>query len=270
MTTQSSDLPELAGRDLGTRLVDYTDRDVILYALAVGAPPDALDLVYERDLHTLPAYGTALGLWAVETAGQLGAYDPLRSLHAAQRLAMHEAIPTRGPVEMSGRVADVWDKGKAAMVDIEVTCVAFTATYSIFLPGYGGWGGQRGPSREPEPETVMNWRSSHPIPATQAALYRLTGDRHPVHIDPTVATHNGFTRPILHGLCTLGTAARMVATAAGSHPTNLTQLHARFAAPVLPGQTLHVRANEATPEIAFTASADDSVVISGGRAVFRG
>ena len=105
-------LADLAGTDLGTRAATYDDTAVILYALAVGASATDLDLVYERDLRTLPTYACALGLWAVEGAGRLGAYDPKRSLHAAQRLVVHESLPTRGEIPMTGRIAGVLDKGK--------------------------------------------------------------------------------------------------------------------------------------------------------------
>ena len=92
----------------------------------------------------LPTYACALGLWAVEKAGGLGAYDRNMSLHAAQILELHASMPRSGSFEARGRVAEVWDKGKAAIVTIVVECEIFTARYGIFLPGRGGWGGERG------------------------------------------------------------------------------------------------------------------------------
>jgi len=94
----------------------------------------------------------------------------------------------------------VWDKGKAALVDIAVECEAFTVRYGIFLPGCGGWGGERGPSATSQ-EWHPSWHSRHATDRSRAALYRLTGDLHPIHIDSEVARANGFDRPILHGLC---------------------------------------------------------------------
>src|SRR5690606_22071264 len=130
---QMTELAELAGYDLGRRTVSYTDSDAILYALCVGAKASELELVYERDLKVLPTFGLGLGLWAVEKAGNLGVYDRLGSLHAAQRLTVHEAFAPSGTLDMQAHVANVWDKGKAAMVDIVVECAQFTAVYSIFL-----------------------------------------------------------------------------------------------------------------------------------------
>ena len=109
--TDHPQLQELAGYDLGTHVVEYDDRTVILYALAVGAPANQLELVFERDLRAIPTLACALGLWAVEGAGALGAYDPRRSLHARQLLTMHGTLPTSGPLEMQGRVTNVFDKG---------------------------------------------------------------------------------------------------------------------------------------------------------------
>ncbi len=266
------DLATLAGHDLGTIDVSYTENDAILYALAVGARATDLDLVYERDLRVLPTYGLALGLWAVEAAGRLGAYDPVRSLHAAQRLVVHRELPRSGALHMAGRVAAIWDKGKAAMIDIDVTCEQFTATYSIFLPGEGGWGGPRGTSASQSEPTAaaraQNWTAEFTTSPQAAALYRLTGDRHPVHIDPQIAAGSGFDRPILHGLCTLGIAVRALATESGAHPCDLTELAVRLAAPVLPGDTLSLSASGGDGELAFDAHVDDTAVLSRGTARF--
>ena len=102
-------LKDLVGYDLGTRTVEFSADDAILYALAVGASASQLDQVYERCLRVLPTYACALGLWAVEAAGKLDAYDPTRSLHVGQSLSVHEPLQP-GPVEMSGRVRSVHDK----------------------------------------------------------------------------------------------------------------------------------------------------------------
>lgn len=267
--TQTLELPALTGRELGTVDVTYTESDAILYALAVGAAASELDLVYERDLRVLPTYGLALGLWAVEAAGRLGAYDPVRSLHAAQHLTVHRALPSSGTLRITGRVAAVWDKGSAAIVDVEASCPQFTATYSIFLPGYGGWGGERGPAKPKVPENFGTWRTEFTTSAEAAALYRLTGDRHPLHIDPKIAADSGFAQPILHGLCTLGIAARTVAAAAGAHPCELATLSARLAAPVTPGDVLRITAAADDGGTArFDTHVDGTGVLTQGTAEF--
>ena len=258
---------DLAGHDLGTRTIAWDERDAILYALAVGASCDETDLVYERDLRVLPTYACALGLWAVERAGGLGAYDRNRSLHASQSLELHAPMPRSGSFDARGRVAGVWDKGRAAIVDIAVECEVFTARYGIFLPGCGGWGGERGPSAS-SPEWQPSWRGRHATGRNRAALYRLTGDLHPIHIDREVARANGFDRPILHGLCTLGIAARMLAEPAGAHPGDLTRLEARLAAPVMPGDAIDVSANGSSAGLFFEAKVGETAAVTGGWAVF--
>ena len=264
-------LIDLLNYDLGTRELIYDERDTILYAIAVGADSSQLELVYERDLRALPGYACALGLWAVEAAGNLGVYERKRSLHTFQKLTMHRPMPAKGPVQSKGRVTAVWDKGKAAIVDIEVSSEIFTTTYGIYLPGLGGWGGERGPSGSTNEEVPgYTWNGSYTSLPDHAALYRLTGDLHPIHIDIDVARANGFERPILHGLCTLGIIARELANAADTHPTRLTELEARLAAPVMPGDTISVAAGEtASGRLRFEATVNGTPVLTAGRAMFQ-
>lgn len=243
---------DLIGYDLGTHEIGWSERDAILYALACGAQAHQLDLVYERDLRPLPGLASALGLWAVERCGDLGIYDRKKSLHVSQGITIHAPFPRSARLEARGRVTAVWDKGKATIVDIEVVCELFTATYSIFLPGIGGWGGQNTPAAAGTDAAaqlvpVAEYRTS----PEQAVLYRLTGDLHPVHVDVEVAKGYGFDRPILHGLCTLGIALRMLGPAFDRHPANLQAATARLSAPVLPGDLLTLRAASQKDGIAF-------------------
>lgn len=266
--TSTLTLADLAGLDLGEHTATYDDTAAILYALSVGARSTQLDLVYERDLRTLPTYGCALGLWAVEASGRLDAYDPKRSLHASQRLVVHKPLPATGSITMTGRLANVYDKGKASLVEVEVSSEYFDAFYGIFLPGTGGWGGDRGPSsaagETPELATVTSFETS----PDHAALYRLTGDRHPIHIDPEVAGANGFDRPILHGLCTLGIAAVEIAAHVGAHPADLRELSTRLAAPVLPGDTVDVASAVSGSTVHFEGRVGETKVLAGGTATF--
>lgn len=267
----SKELKDLVGYSLGERVLEYDDRDAILYALSVGATSDELDLVYEKTLRTLPCYAAAMGLWAVEAAGGLGAYDRNRSLHASQNLVMHLTMPTSGPIATEGRIDAIWDKGKAALIEIVVTSEVFTASYGIFLPGLGGWGGERGPSAPASEDPVeLSWSDTFKTGRDQATLYRLTGDRHPIHIDAGVARANGFDRPILHGLCTLGIAAKALAAAVKTHPANLQSLDTRLAAPVMPGDTITTRAGLAQDgSLHFESSVGDTQVLKSGRALFN-
>jgi acyl dehydratase len=261
-------LSELSGTDLGVHASTHDASKAILYALAVGAAPSDLDLVYERDLRVLPTFGCALGLWAVEAAGRLGAYDPRSSLHVAQKIQVHRPLPAAGSIQMHGRVPNVYDKGKAALVEVEVASEFFTAIYTIFLPGMGGWGGDRGPSVSAPADVVYTETTETDTSPGLAALYRLTGDLHPVHIDPEVARANGFPRPILHGLCTLGISARIIADQHGVHPAELRSLEARLTSPVLPGDPLTVASGNQDGLIHFQTLSRGTVVLGNGKATF--
>lgn len=262
------DLASLAGRDLGTRRISYTDRDVILYALSVGARAGDLDLVFERDLRTLPTFALTLGVWAADEPRRLGAYDPARALHGAQSLHVLRPLPVSGEIALAGRVSGVWDKGASAIVDVEVESDYFTATYTLFIRGYGGWGGPRGPASAVEPAGDAALARCATTPE-QAALYRLTGDRHHIHIDPGAAVAAGLGRPVLHGLCTLGLAARALGEAVGAHPCDLRELYTRFAAPVWPGDTVDLVGSVPSAGTArYEGRVGDTAVLTSGCAVF--
>lgn len=263
-----TEMRELAGTDLGRRTLAYDERDAILYALAVGASAGDLDLVYERQLHVLPTLALGLGLWAVEAVGDTGAYDRSTTLHVGQRLTIHRPLPREARFDSTARVSGVWDKGRAALVDVDVESEFFDATYTIFVPGAGGFGGERGSSaREAPLDREPDLRVDAHTHENQAALYRLTGDRHPVHIDPEVARAVGFERPILHGLCTLGCAVRELTAATGADPSEITRVAARFAAPLYPGDTIALSAWHTESGMRFSAAVDGSTVLDGGALV---
>lgn len=273
MTTSADTLApaaEAAGLDLGSRTVGYDERDAMLYALAVGARADELDLVFERDLRILPTLGVALGLWASDALRERGFFSAANALHAGQRLEVLAPLPPAARLETSARVTAVWDKGSAAIFEIEVACEHFRAVNSIFAPGQGGWGGERGPSARRDPEAPPSRRARTATSREQAVLYRLTGDRHLIHVDPEAAAAAGLPRPILHGLCTLGFAVRELAGLVGAHPADLSYLETRFAAPVLPGDPLAISAWEPGEEgsIPFAVATPEAAVLTGGLARF--
>lgn len=233
------------GRDLGTRTVAWDERDVILYALAVGARTDELDLVFERHLRVLPPFALTLAQWAPDVLGSAGAFDVTTAVQGAQRLEVLAPMPASGSVEMSARVAGVWDKATpgeqgACVYEVEVRCEYFVATWSLFCPGFGGFGGERGPARPSAPLGEPVWQQDLPVSENAALLYRLLGDKHPIHVDPVAAAGIGAPRPILHGLATLGSAVLVAARATGANPWELTHLEGRFVGQVLPGETLQV------------------------------
>jgi hypothetical protein len=250
-------------------VVSYDERDAILYALAVGATAGDIELVYEERLRVLPTFALTLGLWALEDVAVAGAYDRRDTLHVGQELVMREPLPPRGQVEMSASAEAVWDKGSAALVVVHVAAAAFHARYTIFVKGGGGFGGPRGsgaggapPEREPDV------RAQAITTPDQAALYRLTGDLQPLHIDPEVARAAGFERPIFHGLATLGCVALALTRALGRRPDALSRLAVRFAAPVYPGTTLQISAWSEDPDVMFVASADGAEALKAGSAGF--
>ena len=257
-------LSELAGTALGERTVSYDSSDAILYALAVGATRDDLDLIFEDRLRVLPSFGLTLAQWAPDILAERGVFDH-RSVHGSQQLEVHKPLPAAGEIVLRARVGNVWDKGQAAVIEVVVECEYYTATWSIFAPGKGGFGGDRGPKTEAPATGGAIVETEMPTFATQAALYRLTGDRHHIHIDPEASQRIGQPIPILQGLATLAGATLAIAADRGVHPADLTRLAGRFSGPVVPGETLRIRRIGDTH---FEVCSGDTVVISAGEAVF--
>lgn len=175
------------GLDLGTRTVPYDERDAILYALAVGAKATELDLVFEDRLRVLPTFALTLAQWAPDELGARGAFDMTTALHGSQKLTVLAPLPRRGELTLAASVGEVWDKGAAAVFEVVVRSDHFVATWSIFAPSGGGFGGDRGPSRPVAPGGEPSAVGVVQTAENQAALYRLSGDRHHIHIDPEAA-----------------------------------------------------------------------------------
>ncbi|MGX1583411.1 MaoC/PaaZ C-terminal domain-containing protein [Microbacterium sp. NPDC055502] len=253
-----------AGRDLGEQTVGYDERDAIIYALSVGAAATDLDLVFEDRLRVLPSFGLTLAQWAPDVLAEAGAFDD-RAVHGSQTLEVHRPLPRSGELRLSARVGDVWDKGSAAVFDVIVECAEFTATWSLFAPGAGGFGGERGPARAATDERPAGATADVTTFPTQAALYRLTGDRHHIHIDPAASARIGQPVPILQGLCTLAATTLVLASEQGAHPADLRSLRGRFSGPVIPGDVLEVESWHGGD---FELRRDGTPVISDGLAVF--
>jgi acyl dehydratase len=256
---------EWRGRDLGTRTVRYEDRDAILYALAVGARATELDLVFEERLRVLPTFALTRAQWAPDALGSAGAFDVTTAVHGSQRLRVRKPLPASGELTLAARVAEVWDKGVAAIFEVVVECEYFEATWSLFAPGQGGFGGERGPSARKRPAGPPGRAFAVDVSPDQAALYRLLGDRHAMHIDPEAAKAAGMPRPFLHGLCTLAAVALRLT----ANPADLVTLEGRFTAPVFPGDRLEVTVWTEDDALLFEAAVDGTTVLSGGRAQFR-
>ncbi|WP_431876606.1 MaoC/PaaZ C-terminal domain-containing protein [Amycolatopsis sacchari] len=251
--------PALAiGADLGEVSFSWTASDVLLYHLALGAGsaptnPSELRYAYERDLRVLPTFATvAANLRSVDApAVRMPGIeiDLAKVVHGAQAVTVHRPIPVEGKAVGRTRVVDVLDKGKAAVVVSETSVAGsdgtplWTAQSRIFARGEGGFGGRRGDSEKVErPNREPDATIDTPTLPQQALLYRLCGDRNPLHADPEFARRAGFEAPILHGLCTYGMVAKAVTDAVlDGDVTRVQSFSARFAGVVFPGETLRTR-----------------------------
>ena len=266
----------------------WTSKDALLYALGVGAgavnPLDELAFTTENsngiDQQVLPTMAVVLGVGGGGAFGSIGSFNPAMLVHGEQAIELHRPIPVAGEVETVGEITGIYAAGKGALVEVRSisTDVAdgqplFTTTMSAFIRGEGGFGGDRGPSgpKNPPPDRAPDHEVAYVTRSDQALLYRLSGDRNPLHSDPTFAAMGGFDRPILHGLCTYGFTGRALLHAlCGGDPARFTAMEGRFSSPVLPGERLTVRMWETGPgEALFQTSGDDGrIVLDGGKLTF--
>ena len=280
--------PEAVGVKSDPTRHSWDSKDAILYALGVGAgavdPLDELAFTTENtsnvDQQVLPTIAVVLGVGGTSTFGAIGTFNPAMLVHGEQAITLHGPIPVKGEVETVGQITGIYDKGKGAVVELTTTSVdtasgdvLFTNVTSAFIRGEGGFGGDRGPSgpKNLAPEREPDHTVTYATRADQALLYRLSGDRNPLHSDPAFAAFGGFDRPILHGLCSYGFTGRALLHAlCGSDPARFTSMEARFSSPVLPGETLTVRMWETGDgEAVFqTAGGDGRIVIDAGRVTF--
>ena len=259
----------------------YRERETMLYALGIGFGRDPLNeaelpFVYENGLRTVPTLSTVVS-WGSAIIGKSG-INYLYVLHGEQRLTVHRPMPVAAEILADERITGAFDKGeKGAILLIEKTLrlketgeKLCTLTATTVARGDGGFGGPKEGAPEP-----------HPIPARapdlvhacdtrpdQAFLYALSGDRNPLHRDPKVAKMAGFPRPILHGLCTYGTACRaIISTVCKYDPDRIAGFDARFSAPVFPGETIVTEMWVDGPVVSFRSKVKerDLVVINNGK-----
>ena len=263
----------------------YDERDTILYALGIGlgaepTDPRQLRFVYEQGLQALPSMGVILGYPGFWLSDPRSGADWRRLVHGEQSIEILKPLPSSGTVLGMTRVRDVIDKGpdRGALVFTErevrdkasgeLLCRLSSTT---FLRGDGGFGGPAGPVPAPHPIPDRPADESCELATLpQAALiYRLSGDRNPLHADPAVAAKGGFPRPILHGLCTFGIAGHaLLRTVCDYKPERLRSLQGRFTAPVFPGETIVTEIWRDDAIISFRASVTErgKVVLDHGRA----
>jgi acyl dehydratase len=233
----------------------WTSADALLYAVGVGAglgdPLAELEFTTENSQglsqKVLPTFGVLVS--QVRRGRKLGDFDYALLVHAEQSFELHRPLPVDGTVRTTSVVTGMYDKGSGALVTTENVAVdaatgepIVTARSGAFIRGEGGFGGDRGtsepwtrPERAPDHQVTMATRPE------QALLYRLSGDRNPLHADPKFAARGGFARPILHGMCTYGVTGRaLLHTLCGSDPARFAAMSGRFTHPVCPGETLVV------------------------------
>ena len=250
------------GAQVGTVEFSWAESDVLLYHLAIGAgsrPGDHLDpaaLAYTREgpsLQVLPSFGVVAPTFHATDPPPLDLpgcdINLSQVVHGSQAVSVAGPLPTSGSATLTTTLTDVWDKGKAAVIWQEA--VATTASgeelwrtrSSIFVRGEGGFGGERGSSEPVEiPDRAPDLEAGYVVTPQQALLYRLCGDRNPLHADPDFAKAAGFPEPILHGLCSYGIVLRELTDGLlGRDATAVAGFGARFSGVVLLGDTILVR-----------------------------
>ncbi len=210
--------------------------------------PGELEYTYEKNLKVLPSFGVIPVFGALGGIGNVPGlqFNFAMLLHGEQDIELHQPIPSAAKIKNKGRVAGIYDKGKAALVILEIEsrdesgAPLFTNRFSLFLRGEGGFGGESGPKAgnaapEREPDHVVE----SPTLPQQALLYRLSGDKNPLHADPEFAKMGGFDKPILHGLCSYGIVCKAAVDGAlGGDTAKVARYQARFAGVVFPGETI--------------------------------
>jgi acyl dehydratase len=269
-----------------TKRVVYEDRETILYALAVGFGRNPLDeselpFVYENPaLRTVPTMTSVLG-GGIEIILRSG-INFLMMVHGEQRTTLHRPLPPRGVINSTSRFAACIDKGegKGALLLVESelrdaggTHLA-TVSSTAFARGDGGFGGPR--DGAPQVHAIPNREADQIVEAEtradQALLYRLLGDRNPLHADPAVAANGGFPRPILHGLCIYGTVCRQILQHGCDYdPTRLRAFDARFSNPMFPGETIVIELWRDGNVLSFRATSKErgQIVLNNGRALIE-
>jgi acyl dehydratase len=242
----------------------WDHKDALLYALGVGAgalDPTGFELEFTSEnsrgieQKVLPTFATIVGQGGRAMAN-IGEIDFTQLVHGEQTIVLHGEIPVAGTVQVTSTVVGMYDKGSAGLVVMESVSVdsatgkpAFTTRTGLFIRGAGGFGGPRGPegdaeselAAEPVPEREPDEQVAYATRADQALLYRLSGDRNPLHSDPAFAKLAGFDRPILHGLCTYGFTGRgLLHLVCNSDVAAFGSMRARFSRPTMPGDTLTI------------------------------
>jgi acyl dehydratase len=240
------------GAELGEGQYTWTQDDVILYHLGVGAgvpatDPGELEYAYEKNLKVLPSFGVIPVFGAMGGMAQVEglSFNFAMLLHGEQDVTLHKPLPAAATVTNRARVAELWDKGKACLCVLEVEShdeegdLLITNRFGLFLRGEGGFGGEPGPKAGNErPERDPDGVIETPTLPQQALIYRLSGDKNPLHADPEIAKMAGFDKPIIHGLCSFGIVCKAVVDGVLEGDTaRVARYQARFRGVGFPGET---------------------------------
>jgi acyl dehydratase len=270
---------DAVGRSSGPHPVNWTATQAMTYALGVGASDDGdPGLAFTTENSTGIAQQVLPTFAVVVTPGTppiaIGTFDRTMSVHGEQSLILHQPFPPHGTGHATSRIAGIHDKRSGALVVRETALTAAdgsllaTLRTGQFIRGEGGFGGDPGPREAWElPSRAPDHVSRQATRSDQALLYRLSGDRNPLHSDPVVARRAGFAGPILHGLCTFGFIGRAVLAMVDFDPARFRSLKVRFAAPVMPGETLRTSFWIDGGTITFRTQVGDRTVLDAGTAI---
>jgi acyl dehydratase len=240
------------GHQLGEGEYTYSRDEVILYHLGIGAgvpatDPRELEYTYEKNLKVLPSFGVIPTFGAMGGLGSVPglSFNFAMLLHGEQDLEIHQPIPAEATITNRGKVAELWDKGKAALAVLQVDSSdesgkpLFTNRFGLFLRGEGGFGGEPGPKAgNAAPDRAPDGVIESPTIPQQALIYRLSGDKNPLHADPEIAKMAGFDRPIIHGLCSYGIVCKAIVDhLLDGDVTRVARYQVRFRGVAFPGET---------------------------------
>jgi acyl dehydratase len=251
---------ESVGKTWGPYEYTYSERDLIIYALGIGFTKQNLEYVYEgaKDFKAFPTYGVILPSNAGAEAFLSTKANFAMVVHGEQGLQIHNPLPRKGTVQTTTTLEGVYDKGSGALIVMRFDTgekggtLVCTNRVSAFVRGSGGFGGPAQPKKEvpPIPPKNPDFILDAQTEVNQAALYRMSGDLNPLHIDPAVAKMVGFQEPILHGLCSYGVVCRrFVQEILKGDSGKVKSYSARFSSPVIPGEKLQVKVWQANPSL---------------------
>jgi len=243
---------ETIGKVWGPYEFSYNERDLIIYALGIGFTKEDLEYVYEGapNFKAFPTYGVILPSNAGAEAFLSTRANFAMVVHGEQALEVHNPLPRSATVLTTAVIEGIYDKGSGALIVLRFDSKEKNGTplcsnwMSAFVRGTGGFAGPAQPKKEipaipqRDPDFIFDAQTE----VNQAALYRMSGDRNPLHIDPQVARAVGFKEPILHGLCTYGVVCRRFGQEIFQGDSGkLKAFSARFSSPVIPGELLRTK-----------------------------